>query len=43
MRREVRTEEKSEVKRRLELSDDHSDGEGSGGHEADPVDTTEDI
>ena len=25
------------------MSDDHSDGEGSGGHEADPVDTTEDM
>ena len=46
-RREIRREEeeKTEVKRRLELemSDDHSDGEGSGGHEADPVDTTEDM
>ena len=25
------------------MSDDHSDGEGSGGHEADLVDTTEDM
>ena len=44
-RREDKSEEKSEEKRRLELemSDDHSDGEGSVGHEADFVDTTEDI
>ena len=44
-RGEVRRDEKSEVKRRLELemSDDHSDGEGSGGHEADLVDTTKDM
>ena len=34
-----------EVKRRLELdmSDDHADGEGSGGHEVDLVDVTEDM
>ena len=25
------------------MSDDHSDGEGSGGHEADPVDSTVDM
>ena len=25
------------------MSDDHSNGEGGGGHEADPVDTTEDM
>ena len=25
------------------MSDDHSDGEGSGGREADPVDTTKDM
>ena len=25
------------------MSDDHSDGEGNGGHEADPVDMTEDM
>ena len=33
------------MKRRLELemSDDHSDGEGSGGHEVDLVGPTEDM
>ena len=43
-RREVRREEKSEEKRRLEpeMSGDHSDGEGSVGHEADFVGTTGD-
>ena len=25
------------------MSDDHSDGEGDGGHKADPVDMTEDM
>ena len=27
----------------LKMSDDHSDGEGSGGHEVNLVDTTEDV
>ena len=44
-RREVRREDKSEEKRRLEpeISGDYSDSEGSVGHEADVVDTTVDM
>ena len=44
-RSQKRREEKSEEKRGLkpEMSDDHSGGEGSVGHEADFVDTTEDM
>ena len=45
VKRKEKSEEKSEEKRRLEpkMSGDHSDGEGSVGHEADFVDTTGDM
>ena len=42
VRREVGREDKLEVKKRLEL-EMSDDGEGSGGHEADFVDMTEDM